>query len=71
MELNKTKCHSCGHLNRWYSFKWPDAEWKQHHNQRNSTECPKCGSRDVVDIEDEEVMELYSTAVKMLFGHKN
>lgn len=59
MELNKTKCNDCGHLNRWNSFKWANTEARQRHNRVNSTTCPQCGSNNVGNVEDDETMAPY------------
>lgn len=59
MELNKTKCQDCGNLNRWHSYKWASTPERQEHNRKNHRECPKCGSANVKNVEDDETMELY------------
>jgi len=68
MELNKTKCNACGHLNRWYSYKLVSSEGRKEHNHRNSTECPECGSEDVTEFDDDETMAPYHAMAEMLFG---
>jgi hypothetical protein len=58
-------------VNRWYSFKWfggDNAEQRRQHNHVNRTTCPFCGSNDVYDIEDAEVMALHQAAANTLFG---
>jgi len=60
MELNKTKCKDCGHLNKWYSYKWVDSDERAEHNKLHRTTCPECKSNNVEDIEDEEVMAPYN-----------
>lgn len=66
MELCKTRCKACGHLNRWYSFKWPSTPERREHNRVNSETCVKCGSTDVEDVEDDEVMAPYRAAAGIL-----
>jgi Zn finger protein HypA/HybF involved in hydrogenase expression len=68
MELNKTYCQDCGHLNRWYSYKWANTEDRQDHNRRNDTTCPKCGSHNVKNVEDDETMGPYRAVVSALVG---
>ena len=70
MELSKTVCLDCGHLNRWYAYKWADAEHKRNYNHKNSTECPSCGSKNVKNQEDAETMASYRSMVNVLFKGK-
>ena len=65
MELCKTRCLDCAHMNRWHSFKWPDTEQKKEHNRVNSDTCVRCGSRNVLDLEDDEVMAPYKAAAEI------
>jgi hypothetical protein len=60
MELCKTKCNDCGHLNRYYAYKWVDREERREWNRKNRYECVKCGSKNVVDVADDEVMAPYN-----------
>ncbi len=62
MELNKTRCLDCGHVNKWYSYKWADTPGRKEHNRLNSTTCPKCKSNNVEDFDDDETMEVYRFA---------
>lgn len=71
MELNKTRCRSCGYLNRWHSYKWANTEARQEHNRVNNTTCPKCGSTEVENVEDDETMGPYRMLVSILTGEKN
>lgn len=59
MELNKTRCRSCGHLNIWNSYKWANTEVRQEHNRVNRTTCPKCSSTEVENVEDDDTMAPY------------
>jgi hypothetical protein len=68
MELNKTRCKSCGHLNRWYGYKWVNTESRRAHNRTNNTTCPKCKSTDVENVEDAETMAPYRAFVEAVFG---
>lgn len=68
MELNKTRCNDCGHLNRWYSYKWASTEERREHNRRNRTTCPKCGSENVSDVEDDDTMGPYRAVAEAMFG---
>ena len=59
VELNKTKCLDCGHVNVWQSFKWADSEQRKEHNRLNNTTCPKCKSTHVKNVEDNDTMGPY------------
>lgn len=66
MELNKTKCKDCGHINSWHSYKWADTEDKREWNRRNNTTCPSCGSNNVSNVEDEETMGPYNFVAEVI-----
>jgi len=66
MELCKTKCNDCGHLNRYHAYKWVDSEERREWNRKNRHECVKCGSKNVSDIEDDEVMEPYRAVADLI-----
>ena len=68
MELNKTRCLDCGHINRWYSYKWASTPDRQEHNRKNRTTCPKCNSTNVKDFDDDETMAPYRFVADALFG---
>lgn len=68
MELNKTKCSSCGLLNRWSSYKWASTPERREHNRKNNSTCPKCGSTDVKNVEDDETMGPSRFAASLLTG---
>ncbi len=59
MELCKTYCKNCGHLNNWYAYKWASTPERSEHNRKNARECSKCGSVDVENVEDDETMGPY------------
>lgn len=71
MELNKTQCNDCGHLNRWHSFKWVDSPERAEHNRRGREECPECKSTNVSNVEDDETMGPYRFAADLLTGKKS
>lgn len=62
MELNKTKCRTCGRTHAWDGYKFADTPEKQAHNQRNRTTCPYCNSTNVENVEDDETMAPYRIA---------
>lgn len=66
MELNKTQCRDCGHLHRWYSYKWADTKEKRDWNLTNDSTCPKCKSTNVKNIEDDDTMGPYRFAAKII-----
>lgn len=68
MELNKTKCLDCGHINRWHGYKWASTPERREHNRKNSKECPRCGSTNVKNHEDDETMGPYRAVAEMLSG---
>ena len=67
MELNKTQCLDCGHVNRWYSYKWASTPERQEHNRVNSTTCPSCKGKRVKNVEDDETMAPYRGVAQALF----
>lgn len=68
MELNKTRCNDCGYLNRWHSYKWASTPERQEHNRKNNTTCPKCGSTNVSNAEDDETMGPARAVASILTG---
>jgi Zn finger protein HypA/HybF involved in hydrogenase expression len=66
VELNKTRCLDCGHLNRWHSYKWASTPERREHNRKNNNECPKCGSENVQNVEDDETMEMANFAAGVI-----
>ena len=70
MELVKTRCKSCGHVNSWHSFKWASTDERREHNRKNNDECPKCNGTDVSNYDDDETMAPYRFAVDVLLGKK-
>lgn len=71
MELNKTRCRSCGHLNRWHSYKWANTPARQEHNRVNNTTCPKCRSTEVENVEDNETRGPYRMLASILTGKED
>lgn len=66
MEIRKTRCLDCGHTNRWQAYKYACDESRRAHNRKNASECPKCGSTNVTERDDEETMEPYMLAASLL-----
>jgi Zn finger protein HypA/HybF involved in hydrogenase expression len=66
VELNKTRCLDCHHVNRWYSYKWASTPERQEHNRKNRTTCPKCESTNVKDFDDDETMAPYRFAADVI-----
>lgn len=68
MELNKSKCAACGHVTRYYTYKWADREERREHNRTAGKTCERCGSTDVKNLEDDETMGPYRHVVSLLAG---
>lgn len=66
MEVNKTRCKSCHNVNTWYSYKWVDRDERREHNRRGREECPKCGSTDVENVEDDDTMATSRAVASLL-----
>ena len=70
MEMNKTLCKDCRHVNRWYSYKWAGTPSQQEHNRVNNTTCPNCKSTNVENVEDSDTMGAYNMAADILSGKR-
>jgi hypothetical protein len=61
MELNNTRCHNCGHVSTWYSYKFANTKDKQEWNRINRETCPECKSDNVSDFDNEITMGAYDS----------